>query len=61
MEEKVRYLVCRLSSAANEKYADYLELELANNWVENSMLSVVRGRNYINLEIIQGGGEGRED
>ena len=33
MEEKGRYLVCRLISAANEKYADYLELELANNWV----------------------------
>ena len=31
MEEKERYLVCRLISAANEKYADYLGLELANN------------------------------
>ena len=33
MEEKGRYLVCRLISAAKEKSAYYLELELANNWV----------------------------
>ena len=33
MEDKGRYLVCRLISAAKEKYAYYLDLELANNWV----------------------------
>jgi hypothetical protein len=31
---------------------DYPELELADYCVENWMFSVVRGRNYINLEII---------
>jgi len=31
---------------------DYLELELADYCVENWMLSVVRGRNYRNLEMI---------
>jgi hypothetical protein len=59
--------VC-LPVAGNEKYAErpngdrylvrerltllLLELELADYCVENWMLSVVCGRNYINLEII---------
>ena len=60
MEEKGRYLVCRLIRAANEKYADYLELELANNWVRTRcfQLCVV-----VTIEIwkLYKVGEGRED
>ena len=79
MEEKSggRYLVCLLTSAGNEKYAEQpngdrylvrerltlllLELELADYCVENWMLSVVCGRNYINLENYIRWGRARED